>query len=175
MGRLQTVECPSWAVPPSNLSPAWLGSNENPPEAGSPDDTAYNQDRPATEFWFDEKLGDRIAQWILGDIIFAHRVVALRGRLRFDIAPGSLVQVNVKDSIFEETGQTKLFGYVAEVRNLIGQRARGSTARTMLTLGHVYTGEEQTLWRAGGEPRPDGHPVYAQNWTGVHLVDGAEE
>jgi len=168
-GRLQTVECPTWAIPPVDLSTDWLGDNKKPPDAGSADDPTYSPARPATEFWYNYVLGSRVAQWLQGHLAYAHRVMAITGRLRFDIAPGSLVQINTADDIFSQNENAKmysLFGHVAEVRTIIGTRGKRTTAQTVITLGHVHNETERKAWQVPS------HPVFGLPWVGTHLVEG---
>ena len=171
LGRLQIMECPTWAVPPANLVPEDVAKDKSLPDLGSPDDPNVKFDKPAVEFWYDAKLGDNIASWTLGFLEYVHRVIALTGRLRFDIAPGSLLQVNFKEDLYTkgDNAQYSLYGYVAEVRTSIGSRGRGTTAQTILTLSHVHNDTEHKKWPSSS------HPVYNLAWTGTHLVDGADK
>jgi hypothetical protein len=168
-GRTQVVECPSWAVPPIDLSPEWLGDGEDPPEAGSPDDPRYSPGRPTTEFWFDYKVGSQIAKWTLGYLLFAHRVMAITGRLRFDIAPGSLVRVDMKDDLYTvKPKEYSMYGWVSEVRIVIGARGRATSAHTMMTLGHVYNGDERAIFTGDTV-----HPLFDKPWAGTELIAGS--
>jgi len=172
-GRLQVTECPAWAVPPANLVPEVVSKNSDIPEMGSPDDPNVKIERPAAEFWYDSRLGDQVANWTLGFLEYVHRVISITGRLRFDIAPGSLIKVTFTEDLYTRQSVPKydMYGYVAEIRTSIGSRGRGTSAHTVLTLSHVHDDAEHKNW-----PGSFGvHPVYNVSWTGTHLVDGADK
>ena len=170
-GRLQITECPTWAVPPSSLVPKQVAKDKDLPDLGSQDDPNVKFDKPAVEFWYDAKLGDQIANWTVAFLEYVHRVIAITGRLRFDIAPGSLIRVNFREDLYTKGDKANysLYGYVAEVRTSIGSRGRGTTAQTILTLSHVHNTEEHNRFKDSG------HPLYNLTWTGTHLVEGADK
>ena len=171
IGRTQLVECPSWAVPPANLTPEVVAENGNLPDAGSPDDPIIHPLRPAADFWYDIGLGTKIADWTLGFLEYVHRVISITGRLRFDIAPGSLVRVTFTEDLYTKQSVPKynMYGYVAEIRTSIGSRGRGTSAHTIITLSHVHNDEEHKRWINAQ------HPVFGTSWTGTHLVEGADK
>jgi hypothetical protein len=177
-GRLQVTECPAWAVPPANLVPEVVSKNSDIPEMGSPDDPNVKIERPAAEFWYDSRLGDQVANWTLGFLEYVHRVISITGRLRFDIAPGSLIKVTFTEDLYTRQSVPKydMYGYVAEVRTSIGSRGRGTSASTVLTLSHVHNDNEHNHPEKAGWPSANTvHPVYGVSWTGTHLVDGADK
>lgn len=171
-GRPQVVEAPSWSVPPSNLAPKAVTDGASIPDSGAlNDDKNIEIERPANEFWYDKSLGNQVASWTLGFLQYVHRVIAITGRLRFDIAPGSLIRVTFIDDLYtrKKVARYDMYGYVAEVRTTIGSRGRGTSAQTVLTLSHVHNAEEHN------RVTKTEHPVYAKVWTGTHLVDGADK
>ena len=173
-GRVQIIDAPAWAVPPANLVPQAVAKNDSLPDSGAPnDDPTVAIERPANEFWYDRGLGDQICDWTLGFLSYVHRVIAITGRLRFDIAPGSLIKVTFIEDLYTRKNVKRyaMYGYVAEVRTSIGSRGRGTAAHTVLTLSHVHNTEEHERF----EKLHLTHPVYKTAWIGTHLVDGADQ
>lgn len=86
------------------------------------------------------------------------------GRLRFDIAPGSFIQVKVAENLRAKTN-TSVYGIVQSVKIRIGDKQAG----TSFLLGSVRSDEEQL------DLTEEEHPMYEELWIGAPLVPGSGE
>lgn len=117
-----------------------------------------------------ERIGNRLAQSILGDVRWANRVGSIQGRLRFDIAPGSPVSIEIigKNVPFYRTGGDNLLhAHVYQVD--IDIDASRPSASTTLHLSHMRTDAEQKRF---SDLVMKEHPLYTNLWDGTGLLDG---
>lgn len=109
------------------------------------------------------RLADRIAQQYFGLEYLQGRSLVCSGKLRFDIAPGSLIAVS---SISPIPGADRLIGLVEQVSIDISCAARQAT--TTFHLSHVRTEEENN---ADDGPAMAAHPLYQHTFAGTPLVE----
>ncbi len=169
-GRTSFLECPFWAVPPYSLTPDFIKKGKPLPDRAAMDDpNSYPSENPPG-YWADADLGHNIAYYGCTFQTFAHRVMALRGRLRYDIAPGSLLNVEHNEDLFVKKSQkpSAYLGIPSEIRTSFGARGNNSIAETTISLSHYYNPAEQKYWT-----RAD-HPLYNETFFGATLVPGVE-
>lgn len=170
-GRMVLEECPTWAVPYAPGSPKRIGESGPWPDDGAEDDLTVTVETPAEKFTWTKDLGDKIAACSLAMRVFKHRVISLTGRLRWDIAPGSLIRVGFNEDLFtqQKLGSIQYFwGYVAETRSKFGTFGQSSTARTTLVLSHLHSETEHNRFQSPV------HPLYNQLWLGGPLVENLD-
>lgn len=113
-----------------------------------------------------EALNRFAEHWYKSEVL-AQRYGELSGKLRFDIAPGSTVEIETpaRDKAHEEGPTDSMFASVIKVSfHINGEKA---TAGTSFVLAHLRTAEEnkeETLTKSG---RP---PLYSQAWKGGDLA-----
>lgn len=100
--------------------------------------------------------GNAFAQLMYVEHVFGTSSMRITGRLRFDIAPGSLVEV-------ELVGGSSLFGVVQSVT--ISIDAEGPSAFTALEIGSVHSELDR-------DKVPSSSPLYDSAWRGTYLVKG---
>lgn len=108
------------------------------------------------------RMADRIAQQYFGLESLQGRSLVCNGKLRFDIAPGSLIAVS---SISPIPGTERLIGLVEQVSISISCAAR--QAATIFHLSHVRTEDENN---ADDGLAMTAHPLYQHAFTGTPLV-----
>lgn len=117
--------------------------------------------------------GNQLARAKLNDVLWQDRRGTIQGRLRFDIAPGSPIKVEVvgKNAPYYSE-DNDLYAHVYQVDVTID--ATQPFAGTTLYLSHLRTEAEQTNF---GDPENgivmDRHPLYNAVWDGTSLLDGA--
>lgn len=167
-GRTQMVEAPAWILPVAGPAKDALNPGGKVPDKGNPKPVnAPQQSQGQIEtLYFQSGIGDRLAESILHEEVFQHRKLAITGRFRMDIAPGSTIQINTAGEAFTGEQQT-LFGMVNDVRISIGNSTSGSYAKTRLGLTHVRTKSEHASFTT------QFHPLFRSRWIGGPLVQGA--
>lgn len=172
-GRFHMHPAPAWLLPPGAPGSSSLNTGDggcpdasNPEASGGGGETASGGSQAALENQFIESgLGDAVAGSVLYDNLFDHRSMTVAGRLRFDVAPGSLMRVNTVGEKFTGRKDT-LFGHVRSVRIEVGEVAGGgSYARTTFDVGHVRSDSEHK------DLTVEAHPLYQVGWRGGKLVD----
>jgi hypothetical protein len=117
------------------------------------------------------EVGDMYAKTICQHLLFAERRGKVSGRFRLDIAPGSLVKVQViNDKFAEEDADEKvLYGLVTQVDLEVRAGAEGASgqAHTTFQLGFVRTAAEHEA--KGDALTSESHPLYDTRFTGVKL------
>lgn len=117
------------------------------------------------------EIGDLYAKTICQHLLFAERRGKVSGRFRLDIAPGSLVKVQViNDKFAEEDADEKvLYGLVTQVDLEVRAGAEGASgqAHTTFQLGFVRTAAEHEA--KGNALTSESHPLYDERFTGVKL------
>ena len=166
-GRLLMVPAPAWLVPYSAPATTSVNPGGTIPDASNPTPAASTpapgQGNLEQEF-FASGMGDNYAEAVLYDSIFAHRKMAIGGRVRFDIAPGSLLKLVTPGSDF--TGESaNLWAHVESVKISVSGDATNPHAATSFGLTNVRSDQEQQTLTT---PLED-HPVFASAWLGGKL------
>jgi hypothetical protein len=108
-------------------------------------------------------------QWYKTEVLSA-RYGELSGKLRFDIAPGSTVQIKAPRKNMPGLGEIMfdMFATVTRVSFVINsERAQAGTA---FALAHMRSEDENQSAIFAGSTHGGGTPLYAQAWKGGPLV-----
>jgi hypothetical protein len=106
--------------------------------------------------------------------LFASRSMAITGRLRFDIAPGSILEVEVLGDKFSGTttgapaaSRAMVYGAADRVEIEIGGRMGAFVARTTIVLSHVHSKAEHKTYAVKA------HPLYMYDkpYVGAPLLE----
>lgn len=137
-----------------------------PPEKEEPN---VKEDR-VTDKNDPKKIGNRLAQVMLSDITWRNRTGSINGRLRFDIAPGTPVVLEIVGKnvpYYRSGGDNTLHAHVYQVD--IDIDAIAPRASTTLHLSHMRTDAEEQDFKSIVVTE---HPLYGQAWDGTSLLDG---
>lgn len=164
-GRMKVVEAPPWILPLGSAAKNSLNSGSFVPDKGNPEGGQPPSESQGSleSRYFRSGIGDGFAGAILHDTLFAHRKMNLEGRLRFDIAPGSTINVNTLGEVFAG-GKDTLFAVVEGVRIRVGNQGGNSYATTGLDLTNVRTQQEQSTLAVAQ------HPIFNVSWRGGKLL-----
>jgi len=179
-GHTLSVDAPPWLAgltPIGTITRDSLGGNALLiPDALNPN---ANVITPADDYqevyskYVTSDLGDRYAKVIAQTRLFAERHGSVVGRFRLDIAPGSLVKVQVIDDKFAEEGSDEkaIYGQVQTVELSVRAGAVGAsgTASTKFDLGFVRTAAEHEY--AGDALTASKHPLYDTRFVGAKLCN----
>jgi hypothetical protein len=177
MGQIYTAEPPSWlgvwseAVHTSKNVPGYgpMPSLYNPVQGTKPDAVSTDEAKKIVDT---TKVGQDFAHCIFLDMVLRNRMGSLLTRLRFDIAPGTPVKIELvgKNTPFGKTNTQKyIFAHVYKVEVVLD--AENKQAYTSLQLTHIRTEAEQK--NIVGMTVTT-HPIYEQLWDGTSLLDGPE-
>lgn len=160
-GRLYTLEAPAWLNPFGSPAAISIIPGGTVPDASSPEAVAVQQEQGKLEqAYFLSEIGDDYAETVLYDQIFAHRKMNIAGRVRFDIAPGSLLKVVTPGERF--TGESSnLWAHAVNVTVVVS--SDDSQAYTAIELYNVRTDLEQQSLTT---PK---HPLFDDAWLGGKL------
>jgi hypothetical protein len=116
-------------------------------------------------------LLNRLAEYAYVNMVTKSRRMTLWGRVRFDIGPGSSVEVKLTEEKFVEqvlgaTGMNSVFGQVQTVSHIID--AQAAQARTGFTIGWLRTPAENMLDGTSVED----NPLWSMPWLGCPNVEG---
>ena len=114
-----------------------------------------------------KNLLDRYAESVYVHEALKSRQGSLTGKLRFDIAPGSIVRIEVAGDAFVPKDRLGEALFANIIRVTISIDANAQKAFTSFNLSHVRTEDENT--EAGMSV--DRHPLYDAVWTGTSLSD----
>lgn len=109
-------------------------------------------------------LGDKYAKWWYWVNQFLSRTGELTGKLRLDIAPGSIVRIeDLEGKLYDSPAE---FGYMYALVTAVRVNVDASEghASTSLSLSHIRR-ESEKLY---GTER---HPLYTERWVGTVLQD----
>lgn len=107
---------------------------------------------------------NKYARCMRDNTLFQQRTAYLKGLLRYDMAPGSLVRVEAPGSDKEETKEeTVLYGTVHTVISGIDSAAQDSSVWVMLTNVHSQDEHDQL--------KEESHPLYGDGWLRAPLID----
>jgi hypothetical protein len=168
-GHTITINAPAWLAgltPIGSITRDSLGGNDILiPDALNPNAHVIT---PADDYqevyskYVTSDLGDRYAKVIAQSMLFAERRGSVTGRFRLDIAPGSLVKVQViNDKFAEEDAEEKaIYGQVQTVSLSVRAGAVGAsgTAQTVFNIGYIRTAAEHEF--AGDALTASSHPLY---------------
>jgi len=165
-GRIQLIQAPPWLIPPGAQARHSVGLGGPVPDASNPDveaqQVAYGD---AMNRFLESSLGNNVAATDLHEKLFAHRgSMPISGRLRMDIAPGSLIKINSPGERF--SGKKDVFyGMVSAVTIQVtaGDGAGGAAGTTLSVVGIRSEKEHETVTTAY-------HPLYLEAWRGGRLV-----
>lgn len=114
----------------------------------------------------ENKIMDKFAeQWYKTEVLY-QRHGELSGKLRFDIAPGSILEIDAPPFDLAEPDKfDKFYATVTQVSYVInGEKA---TAGTSFVLAHIRTEAENKMTELLTAPKP---PLYVQEWSGGPLA-----
>lgn len=164
-GQLVLIPAPTWLLPPAVSGSTTLLPGGAVPDASNPTDVQAPPPPPEIAF-LDEALGDEYASACLQDMLFKHRRLQLSGRVRFDVAPGSLIKIVTVGDRF--TGKDAvLFGHVAGATIEVSMAGDSGYARTSFAVTNVRTEEEHKTLTV------DKHPLFDEAWVGGKLSEEA--
>ena len=83
--------------------------------------------------------------------------MSINSRFRVDIAPGSVISIDVLGEKTAQIKPTKLYGQVQGVVLRAGNEGQGGYAFTELLIGHTRNAEEQATYGLST------HPVYKED------------
>lgn len=174
-GMLRYLNAPRWMsniVDPNvfgqqAIAPGGVGGAALFPGAGLP----LVGPRPGDIRRAARPLLNLFAQAVYVNEVTQDRAGVLRGRLRFDIAPGSSVQVMINEERFVDLALGKLgpgsmFGTVRRLTHQLD--AEGPSASTTFDVGWLRSAMENTL----DGTSVLGHPLWAIQWFGAPNVEG---
>lgn len=171
-GAILMVDPPIWLQGVSVYSPAETGADlGKPPAAAQTPPKQVSQIQQAqtqSDFIVSaEKLYRAYAQSVYYREFLRHRSVAVAGKLRFDIAPGNIVFIEVPASRMLETQDrpSNLVGMVYGVT--IAINAESGQAGTGFSIGFVRTEEENSR----DTVTSTSHPLYQSPYVGAPLIE----
>lgn len=180
-GMLRFTNAPQWMQ--SSYLEAVMGRANAAPEK-NPANTKQGvveaeTSVPAEEIAFDRaafrRFGDAYAKWRYWMDHFSARTGSMTGKLRFDIAPGSVVRIeDIDGKLYDDPAEAGyMYALVTGVRvNVNVAEGRSGDASTTLELSHIRREAEREM----GTKR---HPLYKDVWVGTVLqnvpFEGAAE
>jgi hypothetical protein len=170
------IRAPSWLLSLRNLteyggSSSGTRTNAPTPTSTTPDATAPapKLQTPAQIASASDNMYDKYAKSVYVKEMLRGRVGTVSGKLRFDVAPGSVVRIESTPEKFiggEDQLAIVVFGSVQRVTITIN--AEASLAGTSLSLAYVRSEEENKRPRTS----VDEHPLFGQAVVvGAPLVD----
>lgn len=143
-------------VQPTATAPA-TGSG-----AKNPDDSAEKKMNTHMITEAGQQVGNRLARAYWMYEVFQARAASLKGRLRFDICPGSFIKVKGIGQNLPQYSSSSIYANVSAVKIIVD--AQNTECSTTLYLSHIRTDDEESL-------SADTHPVYNTAWSGSKLAD----
>lgn len=128
---------------------------------------ALSRKRPGQAAKEQKEIIDNYAQYVYAYEAIKGRQGQLSGKLRFDIAPGSMVKIECARERFirnDELGQSR---YAAVTRVTIGLNAEAQRAGTAFSLAHIRN-EAENAENATSLEAP---PLWENKFTGAPLLD----
>lgn len=161
------VDVPGWLANLPIMSASQPRASDDVPTATTPDAKSDKEENASdwTQFY------DRMAKSIYYQELFRGRSMSLVTNFRYDIAPGSIIQVDSLTGVFGASAKSP--GIVGAVRGVqIFFDAEAPRCGTQLQIGYVRTVPENKKMGI------DRHPLYAeQSFTGavLHETDSKDE
>lgn len=116
-----------------------------------------------------QKMYHRYAHSVYIMNMLRGRGASISGKLRFDIAPGSIIKIEANQEVFaagEDKLATDLYGHVVRVTNNIN--AESKIANTTFQLNHIRTAKE---FENDDRTRTEEHPLFGKDvYKGSPLV-----
>jgi hypothetical protein len=144
------------------------GDNMNP-NHGAPPTEPPPEDLSGTK----QLISDRFAEhWYKTELLQA-RYGEMSGKLRFDIAPGSIIKIEPPKNAMRELPDNSINMYATVVQVSYAINSEQAQAGTSFSLAHIRTEAENndtqltTCETCGNENRP---PIYNKAWKGGPLV-----
>lgn len=143
---------------------------KNPPPSWLPPEEALREQ-------LSSRALSRFAEHYFKTEVLSQRFGELSGKLRFDIAPGSVVQIEIPPrdkppgGWFSAPPEDSLYATVTQVSYVIN--AEKATAGTSFTLAHIRShGENQDNLYTNCETcdSPERPPIYKKTWAGGPLA-----
>ena len=167
-GRMQLLTAPVWLVPgPPNGNRTLKSATGSVPDLFHPQELDTSNPQSTNQLcWYSQELGNKVATALAFDGLYKPRQIGLAGRLRLDIAPGSLLRINTPGEIFSKASES-FFGYVEECQIKVGSvDGQNCIATTTFELTHVHTQAEHTQFKY------EENPLYAgAAFRGRSLLD----
>jgi hypothetical protein len=152
----------------TGLITATPGDNINP-QHGAPPTEPPPEDLSRTK----QLISDRFAEhWYKTELLQA-RYGEMSGKLRFDIAPGSIIKIEPPVHVMRELPDNSINMYATVVQVSYAINSEQAQAGTSFSLAHIRTEAENndtqvtTCEMCGGGNRP---PIYNKAWKGGPLV-----
>jgi hypothetical protein len=175
VGMLLFESAPRWAANAVNAvalaldaaNPVAVKSNAQFPGAGDPPNAPPPQAvrAVAAPFW------DTYAQSIYTQEVLRWRTGSIRGKLRFDIAPGSVVQIDCVEDPFVEKqfpeSDNTLYGEVMRVTIKLDSDGDTPKASTTFWMRNIRSSLENQLEGTS----TDQNPLYLLPWNGAPLCE----
>lgn len=165
-GMIQLIQAPEWLIPSGAPGEHTVGKGGAVPDASNPDVLAeYLSYGDSVNKFLESTLGNAVAETDLHEKLFAHRgSLRVSGRLRMDIAPGSLIKINTpgerfsgkKDVFYGMVSQVEVYAHAGD--------GSGGSAATGLTLVSVRSEHEHETLTVPV------HPIYQKRWVGGRLL-----
>jgi hypothetical protein len=153
------------AKQPGDCCAPQTGESEPPGEWKPPGEAVKEQQ--------DSQALNRFAEHWYKTEVLSMRYGELSGKLRFDIAPGSIVEIETptRDKDVEPTLADSLFAIVMKVSfHINGEKATAGTSFMLSQLRSLRENQDDQFSgceTCGGEDRP---PMYTQPWRGGELA-----
>ena len=166
-GRFKMETAPSWMVVPGAPATPTVNPGNAIPDASNPDVASENSNYgEKVAAFYSAGMGNGAAGTILQDGLFEHRGLTITGRLRMDIAPGSLIRVDTVGERFAGMGDS-LFGHVISVKVEVESGGPNGTGSASTTLGirNVRSQAEHDTLTA------ESHPLYLLDFKGIELSE----
>jgi hypothetical protein len=120
-------------------------------------------------------IADRFAEHWYKSELLQQRYGEMSGKLRFDIAPGSIVKIEPPEHVMTALPDSKINMYATVVQVTFAINSEQAQAGTSFSLAHIRTEDENndtklTTCEVCGSNRP---PLYLKPWKGGPLVTAA--
>jgi hypothetical protein len=165
-GMTELIQAPEWLIPSGAPADLTVGKGGPVPDASNPDapaeHLAYGD---SINKFLESTLGNAVAATDLYEKLFLNRgSMTISGRLRMDIAPGSLIKINTPGERF--LGEKDVFyGMVSAVtvHASAGDGSGGSAGTSLRVVSFRSEYEHETLTTPY-------HPLYKEAWIGGGLL-----
>lgn len=174
-GTMQFIEAPDWVMDRSIeaalrmlLTTQDLNNTQDDVEEGSKEDKPEEESEkkePVRNGAKVKTLGDAYAKWWYWMHQFLPRTGELNGKLRFDVAPGTIVRIEDLDGkLYQDDAASEGVGHLHAMVTSVRFRidAVNAHASTSMTLSHIRRDSEKQYGT-------DRHPLYKDRWVGTVL------
>jgi hypothetical protein len=135
-------------------------------------DPKLKEKAPAKKFEEASTIWCQYARALYIQEVLRGRIAELSGRLRFDIAPGSMIRLEVPEDQFvlQRMGKNPSFGIAQVIRVSITINSEARQCGTAFQLS-FYRDESENR---DNSYSIDTHPIWKNNWVGAPLVNHPE-